>query len=88
MSKNIQIDLMSTMAEAVPFKNLVEQVKRAIKEYEENPDSQDRQEYIIFTVQILLMKHVMERNKMTAEDLLGEVDLHNRVNDLFKTNNN
>jgi hypothetical protein len=88
MSKNIHIDLMSTLAEVVPFKHLVQQVKRAIKEYEENPDSQDRHDYIIFTVQILLMKEVIEGKKMTAEDLSAEADLHNRINDLFKENNN
>ena len=88
MSKNIQMDLMSTMAEVVPFKHLVQQVKRAIKEYEENPNDKEREEYIVFTAQILLMKHVMERNKMSAEDLTNEVDMHDKVTSLFKQNNN
>ena len=88
MSKNIQMDLMSTMAEVVPFKHLVEQVKRAIKEYEEDPDDKERQGYIVFTAQILLMKHVREKGKMTAEDLTNEVEMHDRVTSLFKQNNN
>ena len=82
------MDLMSTMAEVVPFKHLVEQVKRAIKEYEEDPDDKERQGYIVFTAQILLMKHVMEKGKMTAEDLTNEVEMHDRVTSLFKQNNN
>ena len=88
MSKNIQMDLMSTMAEVVPFKHLVKQVQRAIKDYEENPDSQDRKDYIVFTAQILLMKHVMERNNMSAEDLSNEVDKHDKMTNLFNINNN
>jgi hypothetical protein len=88
MSKNIHIDLMSTMAEVVPFKHLVQQVKRAIKDYEENPDSEERQEFIIFTAQILLMKHVMSKGKMNAEDLTNEVDAYERLTNLFKENNN
>jgi hypothetical protein len=88
MGKNIQMDLMSTMAEVVPFKHLVKQVQRAIKDYEENPDDKERQEYIVFTAQILLMKHVMERNKMSAEDLTNEVNMHDKVTSLFNINNN
>jgi len=88
MGKNIQMDLMSTMAEVVPFKHLVKQVQKAIKEYEESPDDKERQEYIVFTAQILLMKHVMERNKMSAEDLTKEVDMHDKVTSLFNINNN
>jgi hypothetical protein len=88
MSKSIQMDLMSTMAEVVPFKHLVKQVKKAIQEYEENPDSQERQEYVIFCAQILLMKHVMERNKMSADDLTNEVEMHDKVTSLFNINKN
>jgi hypothetical protein len=88
MSNNIQMDLMSTMAEVVPFKHLVKQVQRAIKEYEETPDDQERRDYIVFTAQILLMKHVMEKNKMSAEDLINEVGMHDKMTNLFNTNNN
>jgi|OpeIllAssembly_1097287.scaffolds.fasta_scaffold1463870_2 hypothetical protein len=88
MSKSIQMDLMSTMAEVVPFKHLVKQVQRAIKDYEESPDSQERRDYIVFTAQILLMKHIMEKNKMSAEDLTNEVDMHDKVTSLFNINNN
>jgi len=88
MGKNIQMDLMSTMAEVMPFKHLVKQVQKAIKEYEESPDDKERQEYIVFTAQILLMKHVMERNKMSAEKLTKEVEMHDKLTSLFNINNN
>lgn len=88
MSKNIQLDLMSIMAKTVPFEHLLKQVKRAIKEYEENPTNEERRKYVIFTIQLLLMKEVMDRGDMTAEDLTNEVEMHDRVTNLFKTNNN
>jgi hypothetical protein len=88
MSNNIQMDLMSTMAEVVPFKHLIKQVQRAIKEYEETPDDKESRDYIVFTAQILLMKHIMEKNKMSAEDLINEVGMHDKMTNLFNTNNN
>lgn len=84
---NLKMELMTAMAETIPFKHLVKQVQKAIDDYQEK-GTEESQEYIIFTVQILLMKHVMSKGKMTSEDLVKEVEMQGKLADLFKENNN
>jgi hypothetical protein len=84
---NLKIELMSTMAETIPFKHLVKQVQKAIDDYQTAP-SEETEGYIIFTAQILLMKHVMQKGNMSPQDMAKEVEVQSKLADLFKENNN
>jgi hypothetical protein len=85
--KDPQTILMTTMAENVPFKQMVIQVKRAIQEYEESY-SEDRERFLIFVMQIAMMSHLMQVAGKNANDILSDLDKTDKLMDLFKENNN
>ena len=85
--KDLQAELMTRMAETVPFKHLVRQVKLAIKEYEESY-AEDREQFLIFVMQIAMMSHIMERSGKKAKDMMDDLDKTDKLMDLFKENNN
>ena len=85
--KDLQAQLMTAMAENVPFKQLVIQVKRAIKEYEDSY-AEDREQFLIFVMQIAMMSHIMERSGKGAKDMLTDLDKTDKLMSLFKDNNN
>ena len=85
--KDLQAQLMTAMAENVPFKQLVKQVKVAIKEYEDSY-AEDREQFLIFVMQIAMMSHIMERSGKGAKDMLDDLDKTDKLMDLFKENNN
>lgn len=87
MSKNPQEELIATMAETLPFKILVRQVERAIKEYLEDP-TEDRQGFLIFVMQIAMLKHVMQQTGKDADGVVQDMEKHSKIMDLFKENNN
>ena len=75
------------MADTLPFKILVRQVDRAIKEYLENP-IEDKEGYLIFVMQIAMLKHIMQNHGKTADDIIQDIEKHGNIMDLFKENNN
>lgn len=85
--KDPQAILMTTMAENVPFKQMVIQVKKAIQEYEESY-SEDRERFLIFVMQIAMMSHLMKVTGKTSDDMLTDLDKTDKLMDLFKENNN
>lgn len=85
--KDLQAEIMTAMAESVPFKHLVIQVKRAIQEYEETY-AEDREHFLIFVMQIAMMSHIMKRSGKGAKDMLTDLDKTEKMMDLFKENNN
>ena len=85
--RDLQAELMTTMAENVPFKQLVIQAKRAIKEYEETY-SNDREQFLIFVMQIDMMSHIMNISSKNAKDMLTDLDKTDKLMSLFKDNNN
>lgn len=85
--RDLQAELMTTMAENVPFKHLVRQVKLAIKEYEETY-SDDREQFLIFVMQIAMMSHIMNISGKKAKDMLTDLDKTDKLMSLFKDNNN
>lgn len=87
MSKNVQEQLIATMAETLPFKILVRQVERAVKEYLEDPN-EERQGFLIFVMQIAMLKHIMQRNGKDASTIMQDIEKHGNIMDLFKENNN
>ncbi len=87
MAKNIHETLLVTMADSLPFKILVKQVQRGIDEYLENP-SEEKEGYLIFVMQIAMLKHIMQRNGKDATDILQDIERHGDIMDLFKENNN
>lgn len=84
---NLKMELMTAMAETIPFKHLVKQVQKAIEIYQADPN-EESEGYIIFTAQILLMKQVLSKGKMTSEDLIKDIEMQSKLADLFKENNN
>lgn len=83
----IQTDMMTIMAEAVPLTALFKQVQRAIKEYQEEP-SDHSMGFIVFTMQIALMGHIVQKGLKTGEELKNDILNHDEMNNLFNVNNN
>jgi hypothetical protein len=80
-------EMLSLLAEMLPFKLLVKQVKMAIDDY--LTDTNDKSAgFIIFTMQIAMMKHIMDNKHMTSEQLAEEMSRQSGIMDLFKENNN
>ena len=86
-SKNMSEMLLVTVADATPFKILVKQVQRAIDEFLQDP-SEYHEGYLIFVMQIAMLKHIMQRNGKDANTIMQEIDKHGHIMDLFKENNN
>ena len=85
--KDLQSELMARMAESVPFPEMLRQVKRAIKEYEEDPNKQS-EGFVVFVMQVTLMSHIIKRSGTTADDMLKDLEKHEKAMNLFKENNN
>ncbi len=85
--KDPQTMMMAGLAEAVPFKILVKQVAMAIKKYEEQPDD-DNSGFLVFTMQIAMMSHLMKDSNTNATDMMTDFEKHQKVMELFKENNN
>ena len=85
--KDPQAILMTTMAENVPFKQMIIQVKKSIAEYEETY-SEDKENFLIFVMQIAMMSHIMNITGKKADDMLTDLDKTDKLMDLFKENNN
>ena len=89
MDKNneIQTELMTAMAAAVPLKHLFRQVEMAIKEYKEDATEHSKG-FVIFTMQIALMGHILQKGDKTAEELKNDITRHENIMNLFNENNN
>jgi hypothetical protein len=85
--KDPQAVLMTTMAENVPFKQMVRQIKRAIQEYEDDY-SEEKEHFLIFVMQISMMSHLMEVTGKKADDMMDDLDKTDKMMSLFKENNN
>lgn len=85
--KDPQAILMTTMAENVPFKQMIVQVKRAIAEYEETYGD-DKENFVVFVMQIAMMSHIMNKSGKTADDMLTDLDKTDKLMSLFEENNN
>lgn len=87
MNKDVQTEMMAIMAEAVPLKHLFRQVEMAINEYKQDP-SEHSVGFVIFTMQIALMGHILQKGGKTAQDLKNDITRHEEIMNLFKENNN
>lgn len=89
MDKNneIQTELMTAMAAAVPLKHLFRQVEMAINEYKKDP-TEMAEEYIAFTMHIALMGRIIQKGNRTAEELKNDLMAQDSINNLFNVNNN
>lgn len=83
----MRAELMATMAENVPFKEMVRQVGRAMKEYQEDP-TQQTEGFLVFVMQVALMSHLIKEGKTSAKDMLDDLEKHEKIANLFKENNN
>lgn len=86
-SKNMHEALLVTMADSLPFKILVRQVERAIDQYLDDPN-EEKEGYLIFVMQIAMLKHIMQRNGKNANEVMQDIEKHGDIMDLFKENNN
>ncbi len=82
-----QDHLMTTMVEVLPFKHLVKQVEMGIEKYHEDP-SEDSKGYLVFVMQMVMMKFLMEKKNMSGDDMLSDLQKHEKIMDIFKENNN
>jgi len=87
MKKDLHEEMLSMMAETLPFKILVKQVQMAIDDYLKDPTELSAG-YSIFTMQLAMLKHIMESKNITAEQLNADMSRHGDIMDLFKENNN
>jgi hypothetical protein len=87
MKKDLHEEMLSMMAETLPFKILVKQVQMAIDDYLKDPTELSAG-YSIFTMQLAMLKHIMESKNITAEQLSADMSRHGDIMNLFKENNN
>ena len=87
MPKSIQEELIVTLADTLPFKILAKQVQRALTEYLETP-TEEKQGFLVFVMQIAMLKHVMQHDGKTAKDVMQDIEKHGDIMNLFKENNN
>lgn len=87
MKKDVQTELMTAMAGAVPLKHLYRQVEMAIEQYKQDPTEMS-EDYIVFTMHIALMGRIIQKGHRTAEELKNDLMQHESVMDLFNLNNN
>jgi len=82
-----QDHLMTTMVEVLSFKHLVKQVEMGIEKYHDDP-SDESKGYLVFVMQMVMMKYLMEKKHMTADDMLSDLAKHEKIMGLFNENNN
>ncbi len=82
-----QDHLMTTMVEVLPFKHLVKQVELGLEKYHDDP-SDESKGYLVFVMQMVMMKYLMEKKGMSGDDMLSDLEKHEKMMNLFKENNN
>jgi hypothetical protein len=87
MNKDVQTELMTAMAAAVPLKHLYRQVEMAIEQYKQDPTEMS-EDYIVFTMHIALMGRIIQKGNRTAEELKNDLMAQDSINNLFNVNNN
>jgi len=87
MNNEIQTELMTSMAAAVPLKHLFRQVEIAIDEYKKDP-TEVAEDYIVFTMHIALMGRIIQKGHRTSEELKQDLISQDPINHLFNVNNN
>ena len=87
MNNEIQTELMTAMAAAVPLNRLFRQVEIAIDEYKKNP-TEVAEDYIVFTMHIALMGRIIQKGHRTSEELKQDLMNQDPINNLFNINNN
>ena len=87
MNNEIQTELMTAMAAAVPLNKLFRQVEMAINEYKKEP-TEMAEDYIVFTMHIALMGRIIQKGHRTSEELKQDLISQDPINHLFNVNNN
>jgi hypothetical protein len=87
MNNEIQTELMTAMAAAVPLNKLFRQVEMAINEYKKEP-TEMAEDYIVFTMHIALMGRIIQKGHRTSEELKQDLISQDPINNLFNINNN
>ena len=87
MNNEIQTELMTAMAAAVPLNKLFRQVEIAINEYKKEP-TEMAEDYIVFTMHIALMGRIIQKGHRTSEELKQDLISQDPINHLFNINNN
>jgi hypothetical protein len=87
MNNEIQTELMTSMAAAVPLNRLFRQVEIAIDEYKKNP-TEVAEDYIVFTMHIALMGRIIQKGHRTSEELKQDLMNQDPINNLFNIKNN
>ena len=87
MNNEIQTELMTAMAAAVPLNKLFRQVEIAINEYKKDP-TEMAEDYIVFTMHIALMGRIIQKGHRTSEELKQDLISQDPINNLFNINNN
>jgi hypothetical protein len=87
MNNEIQTELMTAMAAAVPLNKLFRQVEIAINEYKKDP-TEVAEDYIVFTMHIALMGRIIQKGHRTSEELKQDLMNQDPINHLFNVNNN
>jgi hypothetical protein len=87
MNNEIQTELMTAMAAAVPLNRLFRQVEIAIDEYKKDP-TEVAEDYIVFTMHIALMGRIIQKGHRTSEELKQDLMNQDPINNLFNINNN
>ena len=87
MNNEIQTELMTAMAAAVPLNRLFRQVEIAIDEYKKDP-TEVAEDYIVFTMHIALMGRIIQKGHRTSEELKQDLISQDPINHLFNINNN
>lgn len=82
-----QEHLMMTMVEVLPFKVLLKQAQTGIDKYNDD-QSEENKAYVVFTMQMVMMKFLMEKKGMSGDDMLSDLQKHEKIMDLFNENNN
>lgn len=87
MNNEIQTELMTSMAAAVPLKQLFRQVEMAIDQYKKDP-TEMTEDYIVFSMHIALMGRIIQKGHRTSEELKNDLMSQDSINNLFNINNN
>ena len=83
----IQTELMTSMAAAVPLDQLFRQLEMAIKQYKQDP-TELAEDYIVFSMHIALMGRIIQKGHRTSEELKNDLMAQDSINNLFNINNN
>jgi hypothetical protein len=87
MNNEIQTELMTAMAAAVPLNKLFRQVEMAINQYKQDP-TELAEDYIVFSMHFALMGRIIQKGHRTSEELKQDLISQDPINNLFNINNN